>query len=136
MSFFHVLGIAGSAMGAQMARMNTVSSNLANAGVAASSPEQAYKAKVPVFRTVFDHASEHYRAGVKVEGIEYSRKPNDQRFEPSNPLADENGYIYMSNVNSIEQMVDMTIASRSYQSNVEVINTSKKLVLSTLRLGQ
>jgi flagellar basal-body rod protein FlgC len=136
MSFFDVLGIAGSAMNAQMVRMNTISSNLANTGVAASSAEEAYKAKRPVFRTVYDHASETYRAGVTVDSIGMSGKPNDRRFEPGNPMADEQGYIYVSNVNSIEEMVDMTIASRAYQSNVEAINTAKKLVLNTLKLGQ
>jgi flagellar basal-body rod protein FlgC len=136
MSFFDVLGISGSAMNAQMIRMNTISSNLANVGVAASSAEEAYKAKRPVFRTIYDNFSEQYKATVQVDGIANSDKPNDRRFEPDNPLADENGYIYISNVNSIEEMVDMTIASRSYQSNVEAINTAKKLVLNTLRLGQ
>jgi flagellar basal-body rod protein FlgC len=136
MSFFDVLGISGSAMNAQMIRMNTISSNLANVGVAASSAEEAYKAKRPVFRTIYDNFSEQYKATVQVDGITNSDKPNDRRFEPDNPLADENGYIYISNVNSIEEMVDMTIASRSYQSNVEAINTAKKLVLNTLRLGQ
>jgi len=116
--------------------MNTISSNLANVGVISSSEEEAYKAKRPVFRTVYDNFSEQYKATVQVDGIANSDKPNDRRFEPDNPLADENGYIYISNVNSIEEMVDMTIASRSYQSNVEAINTAKKLVLNTLRLGQ
>lgn len=136
MSFFNVLGVAGSAMNAQMVRMNTISSNLANVGVAASSAEEAYKAKRPVFRTVMDQQSDHYTAGVTVDSIGQSDKPNDRRFEPNNPIADKEGYIYISNVNSIEEMVDMTIASRSYQNNVESINTAKKLVLQTLRLGQ
>lgn len=136
MSFFNVLGVAGSAMNAQMVRMNTISSNLANVGVAASSAEEAYKAKRTVFRTVMDQQSDHYTAGVTVDSIGQSDKPNDRRFEPNNPIADKDGYIYISNVNSIEEMVDMTIASRSYQNNVESINTAKKLVLQTLRLGQ
>jgi flagellar basal-body rod protein FlgC len=136
MSFFDVLGISGSGMNAQMIRMNTVSSNLANVGVSASSEEEAYKAKRPVFRTVYDHANDSYRAGVTVDSIASNSKPNDKRYEPDNPMADENGFIYVSNVNSIEEMVDMTIASRAYQSNVEAINTAKRLVLQTLRLGQ
>jgi len=136
MSFFDVLGISGSGMNAQMIRMNTVSSNLANVGVTASSEEEAYKAKRPVFRTVYDHANDSYRAGVTVDSIASNSKPNDKRYEPDNPMADENGFIYVSNVNSIEEMVDMTIASRAYQSNVEAINTAKRLVLQTLRLGQ
>ena len=136
MSFFDVLGISGSGMNAQMIRMNTVSSNLANVGVTASSEEEAYKAKRPVFRTVYDHANDSYRAGVTVDSIASNSKPNDQRYEPDNPMADENGFIYVSNVNSIEEMVDMTIAYRAYQSNVEAINTAKRLVLQTLRLGQ
>jgi len=136
MSFFDVLGISGSGMNAQMIRMNTVSSNLANVGVTASSEEEAYKAKRPVFRTVYDHANDSYRAGVTVDSIASNSKPNDKRYEPDNPMADEKGFIYVSNVNSIEEMVDMTIASRAYQSNVEAINTAKRLVLQTLRLGQ
>jgi len=136
MSFFDVLGISGSGMNAQMIRMNTVSSNLANVGVTASSEEEAYKAKRPVFRTVYDHANDSSRAGVTVDSIASNSKPNDKRYEPDNPMADENGFIYVSNVNSIEEMVDMTIASRAYQSNVEAINTAKRLVLQTLRLGQ
>ena len=136
MSFFDVLGISGSGMNAQMVRMNTISSNLANVGVTASSAEEAYKAKRPVFRTVYDHAHDTYRAGVTVDSIGSNNRPNDKRYEPGNPMADENGFVYVSNVNSIEEMVDMTIASRAYQSNVEAINTAKKLVLQTLRLGQ
>jgi flagellar basal-body rod protein FlgC len=136
MSFFDVLGIAGSAMNSQMVRMNAISSNLANVGVASGSEEAAYKAKRPVFRTVYDHTSEVYRAGVTVDQVKKSGSPNERRFEPHNPLANEEGYVYISNVNSIEEMMDMTMASRAYQSNVEVVNTAKKLVLNTLRLGQ
>jgi flagellar basal-body rod protein FlgC len=136
MSFFNVLGVAGSGMHAQMVRMNTISSNLANVGVAASSAEEAYKAKRPIFRTVMDQTTETFAAGVSVDSIGNSDKPNDRRFEPNHPMADADGNIYISNVNSIEEMVDMTVASRSYQNNVESINTAKKLVLQTLRLGQ
>jgi len=136
MSFFDVLGIAGSGMNAQMVRMNAISSNLANVGVAATTEAEAYKAKRPIFRTIYDNTSDVYRAGVSVDGITRSLKENERKFAPENPLADDEGYIYMSNVNSIEEMMDMTISSRAYQSNAEVINTAKKLVLNTLRLGQ
>lgn len=136
MSFFDVVNIAGSGMNAQMVRMNAISSNLANVGVAASSEQEAYKAKRPVFRTIYDDFSEVYKAGVKVESVVPTGEANDKRFDPQNPLANEEGYVFISNVNSIEEMMEMQIASRAYQSQVEVVNAAKKLVQSTLRLGQ
>ena len=136
MSFFDVLAISGSGMHAQMIRMNATSSNLANVGVAASSAEEAYKAKRAVFRTIYDTSAEDYKVSVGVEDVVHADRPNERRFEPGNPLANEDGYIYISNVNSIEEMMDMQMSSRAYQANVEVINTAKKLVLNTLRLGK
>jgi flagellar basal-body rod protein FlgC len=133
MSFFDVVNIAGSGMNAQMVRMNAISSNL---GVSASSEQEAYKTKRTVFRTVYDDFSEVYKAGVKVESVVPTGEANDKRFDPHNPMANEEGYVYISNVNSIEEMMEMQIATRAYQSQVEVVNAAKKLVQSTLRLGQ
>jgi len=129
--------ISSSAMTAQMVRMNTTASNLANMDVVGSTEDQAYKAKKPIFRTVLEKFSEKdYQASVQVTGVSQTDRPNIRRYEPQNPLADEEGYVYQSNVNSIEEMVEMTNASRSYQTNVEVMNATKKMMMATLQLGK
>lgn len=129
--------ISSSAMTAQMVRMNTTASNLANMDVVGGSEEQAYKAKKPIFRTVMEKFSEtDYQAGVRVTGVSQTERPNIRRYEPQNPLADDEGFVYQSNVNSIEEMVEMTNASRSYQTNVEVMNATKKMMMATLQLGK
>jgi len=129
--------ISSSAMTAQMVRMNTTASNLANMDVVGSTEDQAYKAKKPIFRTVLEKFSENdYQAGVQVTGVSQTDRPNIRRYEPQNPSADEEGYVYQSNVNSIEEMVEMTNASRSYQTNVEVMNATKKMMMATLQLGK
>jgi flagellar basal-body rod protein FlgC len=129
--------ISSSAMTAQMVRMNTTASNLANMDVVGSTEDQAYKAKKPIFRTVLEKFSENdYQASVQVTGVSQTDRPNIRRYEPQNPSADEEGYVYQSNVNSIEEMVEMTNASRSYQTNVEVMNATKKMMMATLQLGK
>jgi flagellar basal-body rod protein FlgC len=137
MSTFSVFDIAGSGMAAQSVRLNTVASNLANANSVSSSAETAYKARHPVFEAVRAAAGgQDSNAAVRVRGIVESETPALARYEPGNPLADPNGYVYAPNVNAVEQMVDMISASRSYQNNVEVMNASKEMLLATLRLGQ
>lgn len=138
MSMFSILGISSSAMNAQMVRMNASASNLANSSVVATTEAMAYKARKPIFQTVYEQAnnSDIYRAGVTVGGMHQSKKTNLKQFDESNPLADKDGFVYQSNVNSVEEMIEMTAASRAYQTNVEIIKTSKKLILGTLRLGQ
>jgi flagellar basal-body rod protein FlgC len=137
MGLFNLFELAGSAMSAQSVRINTVASNLANAEVAVSSPEAAYRAREPVFSAVLDEFGEHPESvRVSVSGIAESDAPVRQRYAPHHPLADDKGYIYLPNVNVVEEMANMISAARSYQSNVEVLNTSKQLLLNTLRLGQ
>jgi flagellar basal-body rod protein FlgC len=140
MSTFKVFDIAGSGMAAQSVRINTVASNLANANSVSGDPNNVYRAKHPVFEAVRgamgggpDGAAS---AAVRVKGIFEADAPALARYEPGNPLADANGYVYAPNVNAVEEMVDMISASRSYQNNVEVMNTSKEMLLATLRLGQ
>lgn len=138
MSSFKVFDIAGSGMAAQSVRLNTVASNLANANSVSGDERSVYKARHPVFEAVraalgADGAS---GAAVRIRGITESDAPALARYEPGNPLANAEGYVFAPNVNVVEQMVDMISASRSYQSNVEVMNTSKELLLATLRLGQ
>ena len=137
MTMLSAMKISSSAMTAQMVRMNTTASNLANMDVVGSTEDQAYKAKKPIFRTVLEKFSENdYQAGVRVTGVSQTDRPNIRRYEPQNPSADGEGYVYQSNVNSIEEMVEMTNASRSYQTNVEVMNATKKMMMATLQLGK
>lgn len=137
MSSFKVFDISGSGMAAQSLRLNTVASNLANANSASGDPNTVYRARHPVFEAVRTAlGGDGSGAAVRVSGITESQAPALARYEPGNPLANEDGYVFAPNVNVVEQMVDMISASRSYQSNVEVMNASKEMLLSTLRLGQ
>jgi flagellar basal-body rod protein FlgC len=137
MSSFKIFDIAGSGMSAQSVRLNTTASNLANAESVSGDPNQVYKAKHPLFEAIRTGlGKDASTAGVAVKGIFENQAAPSARYEPGNPLADANGYVYAPNVNSVEEMVDMISASRSYQNNVEVMNTAKEMMLATLRLGQ
>ena len=136
MSLMSVFDVTGSAMAAQTVRINTVASNLANANTATTTAEEAYRAKNPVFETVFHSAFDQANAGVRVTGITESSVDPQRVFKPGHANADAEGYIYMSNVNAVDEMVNMISASRSYQSSVEVLSTSKELLMRTLSLGQ
>ncbi len=137
MSLFNIFDIAGSGMSAQSLRLNTTASNMANADSVSSSYNETYRSRQPVFQTVLDNFDQGYKQGsVKVNGITESQAPIRQEYNPAHPQADENGYIYHSNVDPIAEMANMMSASRSYQNNVEVANTSKQLLLQTLRLGE
>ena len=137
MSSFKIFDVAGSGMSAQSVRLNTTASNLANADAVSGDPNQVYKAKHPLFEAIRAGLGQNGASnGVAVKGIYESNAPATARYEPGNPLADPNGYVYAPNVNSVEEMVDMISASRSYQNNVEVMNTAKEMMLATLRLGQ
>ena len=137
-SLFKIFDIAGSAMSAQSARLNTTASNLANANTVAGSAAAAYRSRQPVFQTVMDDSSgmDPTSAGVRVAGVVETTAPPAKVHDPGNPLADADGYVYMSNVNPVDELVNMISASRSYQNNVEVLSTSKELLLRTLSLGQ
>ena len=139
MSLFKVFDVAGSAMSAQSVRLNVISSNLANAESASSSIGKTYRARQPVFATIMDDFEGKFgqeSVGVQVLGIVESEAPLRREFQPDHPLADDEGYIHLPNVNAIEEMANMISASRSYQTNVEVMNTTKHLLLRTLSLGQ
>src|SRR3982751_275878 len=141
MSSFKAFDIAGSGMAAQSVRLNTTASNLANAESVSGDPAKVYKPSHPIFEAVKAQLSTNPRdanvgAAVKVTGIYESPAPAIARYEPGNPLANADGYVYAPSVNAVEEMVNMISASRSYQNNVEVMNTSKDLLLATLRLGQ
>lgn len=134
MSLFNVFDIAGSAMNAQSQRLNTVASNLANADSATGPDGKAYRAKQVVFSTV--PVGEQGGTGVNVAAVVEDTSPMKQVYDPKHPLADDKGYVTLPNVNVVEEMVNMISASRSYQANVEMLNTSKTLLLKTLNLGQ
>ena len=135
MSSFRIFDIAGSALSAQSARLNTVASNLANADSVSGSADTGYRARMPVFQAQLD-AAHPEGAGVKLMGVVENQAEAQKRYEPGNPIADADGYVYAPNVNVVEEMVNMISASRSYQSSVEVMNTAKELALRTLTLGK
>ncbi|MEQ8289388.1 MAG: flagellar basal body rod protein FlgC [Gammaproteobacteria bacterium] len=137
MSLFNVFDIAGSAMTAQSVRMNVTASNMANADSVSSSTGSTYRARHPIFETVFSDVMDgSVSKGVRVSGIIESQAELRKEYSPAHPQADGDGYVYYPNVNPIEEMTNMISASRSYQNNVEIINSSKQMLLQTLRMGQ
>lgn len=132
---FSIFTISGSALMAQTQRMNVSASNLANADSITSTSGQAYRAKQVIFQ-VDDKGYQNSVAGVKVSQVIEDPAPMNLVYEPNHPLADEKGYIQKPNVDAVAEMVNTISASRSYQANVEVINTAKSLMLKTLTLGQ
>jgi len=137
MGLFSIFDVSGSAMSAQTVRLNTVASNMANSEVVSGTEAGAYHARQPVFSAVMKAiGGDPAIVPVEISGIVESDAPVNKQYSPEHPEADGEGYIYTSNVNMIEEMANMISASRSYQSNVEVANTSKQLLLETLRLGQ
>ena len=137
MSLFSVFEIAGSAMSAQTIRMNVTASNMANVDAVSSSEGDTYRARHPVFETVFsDFMKDALSNGVRVSGIIESESPLRKEYLPQHPKADDQGYIFYPNVNSIEEMANMMSATRTFQNNVEIINASKQMLLRTLSIGQ
>ncbi len=138
MSLFKVFDISGSAMSAQSVRLNTTASNLANADSISSSVNQTYRARKPIFAAVLNNEQYDLKAdrGVRVLGVVETAAPLKMEYMPHHPLADEKGYIYKPNVNMVEEMADMISASRSYQVNVQVADSAKRLLSETLRMGK
>ncbi len=137
MNLTNIFNIAGSGMTAQNVRMNTVASNLANANTTASSEAEAYKAKQAVFRTIQQEVSGGQSSpGVEVSEIVESDAPVDMRYEPGHPDANEEGYVFYSNVNVVEEMANMIAASKTFSAEVEVMNTTKSMIQKVLTLGQ
>lgn len=137
MSVFKIFDVTGAGMNAQMLRLNTVASNLANSETMAGKPEDVYKARHPVFEAVLNELSgDQGTVGVQVKKIVENDAPPIAHYMPHHPQANEQGYVYSPGINAVEQMADMIAASRSYQSNVEVMTTSKELMLRTLQLGR
>ena len=140
MSLFSVFNIAGSALNAQTIRLNTTASNLANSESVDGDASKVYRARHPVFQTMMDSPdgsadSDGAVAGVRVLGVVQSTTEPVKRYDPNNPVANKDGYVYMSNVNSIEEMTNMISANRSFATNVEAINTARDLLLKTIAMG-
>ncbi|MBM7059587.1 flagellar basal body rod protein FlgC [Pseudomonas sp. UL073] len=149
MSLSSVFNIAGTGMSAQTTRLNTISSNIANAESVSSSVDQTYRARHPVFATMMANAQsetgdrgslfadqDQAGVGVQVLGVVEDRSTLTPRYEPNHPAADENGYVYYPNVNVVEEMADMISASRAFQTNTEMMNTAKQMMQKVLTLGQ
>ena len=137
MDLYNVMDIAGTALSAQSARLNTTASNMANADSISSSINETYKARHPVFSAIQSAMNSEYGVGgVQIKGILESSAPAIARYQPDHPQADQKGYVYQPNVNVVEEMANMISASRSYQTNVQVASTAKQLLVRTLQLGQ
>ena len=147
-SLMNILPLAGSALSAQSQRLNTVASNLANADTVAGPDGSVYKARQVVFKPAMVEARQAAGArqwstrgasasmGVRVVDVIEDPAPGKHTYDPKNPAANAEGYVMHSNVNVIEEMVNMISASRSYQNNVEMMNTAQQLALKTLSIGQ
>ncbi|MCG8425948.1 MAG: flagellar basal body rod protein FlgC [Chromatiales bacterium] len=137
MSMFKIFDTAASGMSAQSVRLNLVASNMANVDNVSSSIDETYKARHPVFAAMLNQVNPDEPAtGVQMKGVVESKAPLNMEYAPDHPKANEEGYIFRPNVNIVEEMANMISASRSYQGNVEVVNTTKKLMTATLRLGE
>jgi flagellar basal-body rod protein FlgC len=130
-----IFDVAGSAMSAQSQRMNVTASNLANADSVSGPDGQPYRAKQVVFAVAAGEQQDQI-GGVQVAGVVEDQSPLRMVYDPKHPLANAGGYVAMPNVNVVEEMVNMISASRSYQANVEVLNTAKNMMLKTLTVGQ
>ena len=134
---FKIFDTAASGMSAQSLRLNLVASNMANIDSVSSSMDQTYRARQAVFGAMLEQFnSNDPAAGVQVKGVVESQAPLVMEYAPEHSLANEEGYIFRPNVNLAEEMANMISASRSYQSNVEVVNTAKRLMSATLQLGE
>ena len=136
MSLDRIFNIAGSAMNAQTTRMNTTASNLANSGTVTGKENEAFRAKRTVFKTILEQQQkpheQGFAGGVRIEGIQDDPSPIRKMSEPGNPMADKDGYVYLANVNEMTEMVEMMAAARSYQNNVEVVNTTRQMLMRTI----
>jgi flagellar basal-body rod protein FlgC len=140
MSLFNVFNVSGSALNAETIRLNTTASNLANAESVSGDSSKIYRARHPVFQAMMNTSDSGFdgqdaATGVRVLGVVESQAPALMRYQPDNPLANKDGYVFTSNVNSIEEMTNMISANRSFATNIEAINTARDLLLKTISMG-
>lgn len=136
MSMFPTLDISATGMHVQTVRLNTIASNMANVDSISSNKDETYRSKQPVFQTIMDEETGLPEGGVRVYDIVESEAPLKMEYNPNHPMANEEGYIFRPNVNVVEEMANMLDASRNYETNIEVMNTSKQLLLRTIQLGK
>jgi flagellar basal-body rod protein FlgC len=138
MSMERMFSVAGSALSAQLTRLNATASNIANASNVASSEEEAYRGKRVVFRTLVENemvgTETNFAGSVTVEGLVNDPSLPIRMYAPENPIANEDGYVFKSNVDEMEEMIELTAASRAYQSNIEVLSTAKQMMMRTLEV--
>lgn len=134
MSMFSIFEVSGSALAAQSQRMNVTASNLANADSVAGPDGETYRARQVLFETALREGQA--TGGVRVAGLVEDPTPLRQEYRPGHPMANEQGYVTMPNVEPVQEMVNMISAARSYEANIEVMNTSKQLMQKTLTLGE
>jgi len=135
MSLFKIFEVSGSGVSAQSQRLNVVSSNLANADSATGPDGKPYRARQVMFQSVPLESGSMQSTGVRVSGVVEDDSPMRRVHDPAHPLADTSGYVTLPNVNVVDEMVNMISASRSYQTNIEVMNTAKSMLLKVLTLG-
>ncbi len=134
---FNIFDTAASGMSAQSLRLNLVASNMANVDAVSSSLDDTYRARQPVFRAMLNQLNPDDPAvGVRLQGVVESEAPLQMEYAPDHPMANKDGYIFRPNVDMVEEMANMISASRSYQSNVEVVNAARQLMSGTLRVGE
>ena len=131
-----IFDIASSALAAQTIRLNTIASNVANANTVAGSPDEVYRPRAPIFQAVLDGARTEGAAGVRVVDVVESDVPAVAHFRPDHPLADENGNVFAPDIEVMREYADLVSASRTYETNVEIIDTTRQLLLKTLQLGR
>lgn len=140
MSLNTVFDIAGSALSAETMRFRASVENMSNSNVTAGTPEEVYQPKYPIFQTIQESQNQwmgdQIKAGVQVKGMYQNDIEPSKRYEPNNPIADAKGFVYTTNINSVEEMANVISASRSYQMNIELLNTAKQLMQRTLQLGE
>ncbi len=138
MSMEQMFSVAGSALSAQLTRLNATASNIANASNVASSAEEAYRGKRVVFRTLVENemvgTETKFAGSVTVEGLVDDPSLPMRMYDPENPIANADGYVFKSNVDEMEEMIELTAASRAYQSNIEVLSTAKQMMMRTLEV--
>lgn len=138
MSMERMFGVAGSALSAQLTRLNATASNIANSSNVASSEEEAYRGKRVIFRALVENemmgTETKFAGSVTVDGVVDDPSLPIRMYAPENPIANEDGYVFKSNVDEMEEMIELTAASRAYQSNIEVLSTAKQMMMRTLEV--
>ncbi|KUJ75506.1 flagellar basal-body rod protein FlgC [Thiomicrospira sp. XS5] len=136
MSMFPTLDVSATGMHVQTVRLNTIASNMANVDSISSNSDETYRSKQPVFKTILNEETGRPAGGVMIDDIVESEAPPVMEYSPNHPMADEDGYIFRPNVNVVEEMANMMDASRTYETNIEVMNTTKQILLKTIQMGK